>query len=66
MEVCGMIAAGVQLMGLALLHADWPQYQYDAQRSGWRYIRHTRLPGDSAFCLSGVQAVITTWFRLKA
>jgi hypothetical protein len=31
-----------------------------------RYIRHTRLPGDSAFCLSGVQAVITTWFRLKA
>jgi hypothetical protein len=38
MEVWGMIAAGVQLMGLAMFgvtDADWPQYQHDARHSGF-------------------------------
>jgi hypothetical protein len=38
MGVWGIMAAGVQLMGLALFgmtHADWPQYQHDARRSGF-------------------------------
>jgi len=38
MEIWGMIAAGFQLMGLAVfsvMDADWPQYQHDARRSGF-------------------------------
>lgn len=38
MELWGMVAAGVQLMGLAVFgvaDANWPQYQHDARRSGF-------------------------------